>query len=232
VTGLAANRAGAGGGVLYLAAGTAWLILAGPAGPLPVYLAWLALTAGLGLFLPGLANQITLARAYLAAPALTYAVDPNRFGLLAVTVALAGATDLVDGIVARRTGSPSRLGGALDPVVDGLFFGAVAAGLAAGGAYPAWLAAVVVLRYLLPALVGAALLGLGRSPQLRHTPLGQVSTTLIAVLLGWVALWRGLGLDAGAVVTLGEVVIPLATLATFANLYWVNRQAFAGRAPG
>jgi hypothetical protein len=91
---------------------------------------------------------------------------------------------------------------------------------------------VVVLRYLLPALVGGALLGLGRSPQLRHTPLGQVSTTLIAVLLGWVALWRGLGLDAGAVVTLGEVVIPLATLATFANLYWVNRQAFAGRAPG
>jgi cardiolipin synthase len=232
VTRLTPTRAGAGGSLLYLAAGATWLILARPGGPLPPYLAWLALTAAVGLFLPGLANQVTLARAYLAAPALTYAVDPGHFGLLAVTVALAGATDLLDGMVARRTSGPSRLGGALDPIVDGLFFGSVAIGLALGGAYPAWLAAVVVLRYALPAVVGGALLELGRSPQLRHTPLGQVSTTLIAVLLGWLALWRGFGLDSRSVLTLGEVVIPMATLATFANLYWVNRQAFAGRAPG
>jgi phosphatidylglycerophosphate synthase len=232
MTRLAPTRAGAAGGLCYLAAGAAWLMVARPAGPVPLYLAWLALTAGFGLFLPGLANQLTLARAYLAAPALTYAVDSGRLGLLALTVALAGATDLVDGFAARRMGGPSRLGGALDPVVDGIFFGAVAVGLAAGGAYPAWLAAVVVLRYLLPALVGGGLLGLGRSPQLSHTPLGQVSTTLIAFLLGWVALWRGLGLDAGPVLTLAEVAIPLATLATFANLYWANRRAFAGRAAG
>ena len=37
-----------------------------------------------------------------------------------------------------------RLGGALDPVVDGIFFGAVALGLALGGAYPLWLAGLVV----------------------------------------------------------------------------------------
>jgi cardiolipin synthase len=183
--------------------------------------------AGAGLWLPGTANQVSLARAYLAAPAMTYAVDSGRLGLLAVTVALAGLSDLVDGTIARRSGEATPLGGALDPVVDGLFFGAVAVGLAVGGAYPAWLAAIVVLRYALPAAVGGILLRLGRAPGLRHTPLGQVATTMIALLLGWAALWRGLGLDAGPLVAGAEVAIPMVTLGAFANLYWVNRQAFA-----
>lgn len=210
-----------------LAADLTWLALVRPPG-LGFLAAWFAALAVLGAFLPSLANQVTLSRAHLAGPALVYSLLPSRLVELAAVVSLAGLSDVVDGAIARRLGSPTRLGGGLDPVVDGVFFGAVAIGLSLGGAYPWWLALVVVARYGLPAIVGAGLLLAGRRPKLEHTPLGQASTTLIGVLLGGLALLRGLGWPAGALLTVSEVVLPLAALATFANLFLANRTAVLG----
>jgi len=135
-----------------------------------------------------------------------------------VTVSVAALTDLVDGTLARRFGGPSRFGAGLDPVVDGVFFGAVALGLAVGGAYPFWLAAVVAVRYFGPALVGLGLILLRRLPDLRHTFFGQLSTALIAVLVGGVALLRGLGLPTSSIVLAGSLLIPLATLLAWVEL--------------
>jgi len=219
------------GGAVYLLLSALWLVLAVPPGPRFAYELWFIALVVIGSRLPGPANQVTLARAYLALPGLVYGFSAGGLGALAVTVAVASVTDLTDGTIARRFAHPSRLGGALDPVVDGIFFGAVALGLALGGAYPLWLAALVVVRYLLPALVGGLLVLAGRRPRLTHTLFGQVSTTLIAVLLGWVALFRGLGQDTSRVVTAAEIVIPLSALAVFANLAWANRGALRGVDP-
>ena len=211
-----------------LVADAAWLALVRPPG-LEVLAAWFAALLLAGAFLPGLANQVTISRAHLAGPALVYSLVPSRLLELAAVVGLAGLSDVLDGAVARRLEQRGRLGGALDPVVDGLFFGAVAIGLALGGTYPAWLALVVVARYGLPALAGGALLVAGRRPELHHTPLGQASTTLIAFLLGALALARALGWGSEGLLVVSEVVVPLAALATFANLFWANRAAIAGR---
>ena len=224
-----ATRAGLIGGTVYLLLSALWLVLAAPPGNRVLYELWFIPLIVAGLSLPGPANQVTLARAYLALPCFLYALTPGSYGLLATGVAVAGATDLLDGAVARRRGT-TQLGGALDPVVDGVFFGAVAVGLALGGAYPGWLAAVVVARYLLPALAGGALLLLGRRPDLRHTLLGQVSTVLIAGLLGLVALLRGLGQDPAFAVSAAAVAIPLAAVATFANLAWQARGSLGSEA--
>jgi phosphatidylglycerophosphate synthase len=178
---------------------------------------WLLAVALVGAFIPGEANQVSLSRAYLAGPAAAYAVG-GQFGALAVVLAIAGLSDLVDGTVARRFSHPSSLGGALDPVVDGVLMGAATLGLAVGGAFPVWLALVVIARYLVPALVGGVLLALGRRPKLQHTLTGQVSTTLIVILVGGVALFRGLGQDPDGYLTAAEVVIPVATVATWAHL--------------
>jgi phosphatidylglycerophosphate synthase len=214
-------------GACLLAGDAAWLLLAAPPGA-PLLAAWFLAAAVFGAFLPGWANQVSMARAHLAAPGLVYALSPQSFGLLALTVVLASLTDVVDGAVARRFERASSLGGALDPVVDGVFFGAVAVGLAAGGAYPGWLAAVVVLRYLIPALAGGLLLVAGRRPRLSHTPLGQVSTVLIAVLLGGVGLLRAVGRETTLLLLVSEIIIPIAALATFGNLFWANRRSMAG----
>ena len=220
---------GLAGTAVFLVADLAWLGLARPPG-LELLLFWFGLLLLAGALVPGAANQVTLARAHLAAPALVYSVDPSRLFQLAAVVSLAGLSDILDGAVARRFERPSRLGGALDPVIDGLFFGAVAIGLVIGVSYPLWLAGVVVLRYALPALVGGLLLLAGRRPALQHTPLGQASTTLIGILLGGAALLHGLGWStAGLLLPLSEVIIPLAALATFGNLFWANRQALLGR---
>jgi phosphatidylglycerophosphate synthase len=214
LVGVRPNRTGVVAGLAYLACGLAWLGFSGQ----PWWIAvWFAVVAVGGSFVPGAANHVSLARAYLAAPALAYALD-GEFGPLAVVVALAALSDLVDGTVARRSGHPSNFGGGLDPVVDGLFLGAFVIGLALGGSFPLWLALVVIARYLLPALAGGMLLALGRRPQLRHTLMGQVSTVLILLLVGGACLLRALSQDSSPLVLAAEVVIPIATAATFANL--------------
>jgi len=208
----------------YLGLGLAWVLGANPPGAADLYFLWFLIVAVAGIFVPGIANQVTLARAYLAAPALAYSVSPGHLGLLAVVLAIAGLTDLVDGTIARRFGSYSTLGGGLDPVVDGVLLGAVAVGLVGSGIIPLWLAAVIVARYLLPALGGLVLISLHRRPELRHTVSGQISTALIIVLIGGICLFRFFNQDTTNVVIGAEIVLPIATLATFVHLGWVARK--------
>jgi len=222
------NRTGVVAGVVYLVLGLVWTWLAGASW-------WAAalfvLIAVAGAFVPGAANQVSMARAYLAVPAAQYS-GHALYGPLAVVVAIAGLSDLVDGTVARRVGSPTNFGGGLDPVVDGVFLGALAFGLALGGAFPVWLALVVLARYLLPALAGVVLLAMGRRPELRHTLTGQISTTLNLTLVGGVALLRGLGVDPGNLVIGAEIVLPIATVATFVHLAIALRSRPAVAASG
>lgn len=163
------------------------------------------------------ANQVTLLRAYLAVPVFFFAVGRD-YPAVAVVVAIAGLSDLVDGTIARRLGQQSNFGGGLDPVVDGIFMGAFVVGIAISGAIPLWLALVVIARYLLPALAAGVLLLTGRQPELRHTVTGQISTVLIFVLIGGICLIRGLGQDPGKLLPAAEVVIPIATVATYVHL--------------
>jgi phosphatidylglycerophosphate synthase len=220
------NRVGVVASVIYAVLGLAWALSTGVPWP---FAAWFSIVAVGGAFVPGEANQVSLARAYLAAPALDYAAR-GTFGPLAVVVAVAGVTDLVDGTVARRFKSPTTFGGGLDPVVDGVFMAALGFGLAVGGVFPVWLAGLVALRYFGPALAGGVLLAAGRRLELRHTLTGQVSTVLNLVLLGGVALLRGLDQDPGNLVIGAEIVLPVATLATFAHLAYALRRRPAARA--
>jgi len=224
------NRAGVVFGVVYVVLGVAWVAVANPGTPF-LLVAWFVIVAAVGCFVPGIANQVSLARAHLAAPALLYSLASDRLGFLAVVLALAGLTDLVDGTIARRFDKPSMLGGGLDPVIDGILLGAVAAGLALGGIFPLWLAAVIVMRYLLPAVVALVLLSMGRRPELRHSMSGQISTALIIVLVGGICLFRFMNQDASNVVIGAEIVIPIATIATFVHLGLLARRSMKPR-PG
>ena len=207
------TRTGLAASAVWVVAGLAWALTG-----LPFWaVVWIVAVAAVGAWVPRIADQVSLARAYLAAPALYFALHQD-FGTLAVVVALAGLSDLVDGTIARRFDQPSQFGGGLDPVVDGVFTGGLVIGLAFGGTVPLWLALVIIARYLLPALAGGLLLAMGRRPELRHTLTGQVSTALILVLVGGVCLFRALQQDPGNLVPAAEVVIPVATIATFVHL--------------
>src|ERR1700694_5981139 len=126
----------------------------------------------------------------------------------------------------------ARVPASAGTVVDGVLLGGVGVGLALGGTFPLWLAAVIVARYVLPAIGGLVLISLHRRPELRHTLSGQISTALIIVLGGGICLFRFFNQDASNVVVGAEVVIPIATVATFLHLAWVARRPVAAPEPG
>src|SRR5260370_23749723 len=70
------NRLGAASGFVYVVAGAAWVWLGQPPAPAWLLVLWFVAVGLVEAFIPGEANQVTLARAYLAAPALAYSVSP------------------------------------------------------------------------------------------------------------------------------------------------------------
>ncbi len=74
-------------------------------------------------------------------------------GWAVLVLALGGVTDWLDGFLARRWHQTSRLGRLLDPIADRLYILAVLLGLAFRDIIPWWLAALVVGRDVMIALL-------------------------------------------------------------------------------
>jgi cardiolipin synthase (CMP-forming) len=64
----------------------------------------------------------------------------------ALLLAVLGATDFVDGKLARRLGQVTTLGKVLDPVADRVLLVTAALAMVVDGAVPVWLAASVLVR--------------------------------------------------------------------------------------
>src|SRR5919206_3628925 len=93
----------------------------------------------------GLANWLTVLRILLIPVFITLLVYRQRGPALAVFLA-AALTDLLDGYIARRRGSQTRLGAFLDPVADKLLLTSAFVTLTWLKVIPFWIAAVVVSR--------------------------------------------------------------------------------------
>ena len=107
-----------------------------------------------------IANGLSLARVFLG-PAVAYGLYRDVQGIGPLTLALmlaAGATDLLDGWVARKLGQTSRLGRMLDPLADKLFIGCVCISLVFLRGFPAWLVVLQGMRDLIILGVGWFLL--------------------------------------------------------------------------
>ena len=94
-----------------------------------------------------LPNAITIGRMLLAAP-LAWLILEASYGPALVVALLAGASDAVDGWLAKRFAWESWLGGVLDPVADKLMLLAAFATLTVQGEIPTWLFVLVVARDL------------------------------------------------------------------------------------
>lgn len=141
------------------------------------------------------ANFISFLRLCLVPVFFVLLLDGHN--LLATFVfALAASTDFVDGQIARRTHTVSRLGRLLDPAVDRalMVFGVV--GLLLVGRLPLWVVVLVIARDLFLLLGGAYLLGRYKA-RVAVIFAGKVATTFLFVgfaglLLNW-PLIPGLG---------------------------------------
>ncbi len=78
-----------------------------------------------------------------------------------IVLSVAGATDFVDGYVARRFNQVSTLGKLLDPTADRIVLATGVIAIAVYGAVPGWLAGVVIGREVLVSAAVLALAALG-----------------------------------------------------------------------
>ncbi len=115
-------------------------------------------------------------------------LGPHADGWAVVVLAVGGATDFLDGYLARSRHQVSRLGQMLDPIVDRTWIAATLLGLAFREVIPWWLVVVLVARDVCMFLLVPLLRTRGYTSLPVHF-LGKVATFFLlyafpAVLLG------------------------------------------------
>ena len=95
-----------------------------------------------------LADGLTVARALLGLP-LIVALSYGQGALAWVLLLIGGASDWLDGLLARRAGGGSVWGARLDPLTDKILISAPLLWLAAAGRLPLWAIWLLLARELL-----------------------------------------------------------------------------------
>lgn len=138
-----------------------------------------------------LANQLTILRILLI-PAFVLLVLYGYLGWALVTFLVAGITDALDGLIARRAGQRTSLGAWLDPMADKLllvttFVVLTLPGIPLANHIPVWLTVLVITRDII--IVGVvAIVNLALGPRtFRPSMWGKLATatyilTTIAVM--------------------------------------------------
>lgn len=156
-------------------------------------------------------NMISLVRLALV-PVFAVLIIAGEDGWALLVLAVSGASDWLDGVLARRLNQVTRLGQILDPFADRLFIFVTLIGLAWREVVPLWLVLAIVARDVLLALTVPVLARLGYGT-LEVTIVGKVATFAllyafpllllaavpgwlgaVAHVVGWAFTWWGVGL--------------------------------------
>jgi cardiolipin synthase (CMP-forming) len=132
-----------------------------------------------------LANQLTILRIVLI-PAFVLLVVYGELGDALLVFMTAGATDALDGLIARRAGQRTSLGAWLDPMADKLllvttFVVLTLPGIALTNHLPLWLTVVVISRDIVIVAV-VAVVNLAVGPRtFKPSMLGKATTAIFIV---------------------------------------------------
>jgi len=142
------------------------------------------------------ANQLTLLRLGLA-PLLVVLVLQGRMGWALGVFVVAGATDALDGLIARLGSQQTTLGAMLDPVADKVLMTSSFIALTWGGglavAIPVWLTVVILSRDAI-IIVSVAIVNLTLGRRIFYPSLlGKLCTVSQLLTVGLVLLANVLG---------------------------------------
>ena len=132
------------------------------------------------------ANVISFIRLCMAPIAFVLLVTGHDIAATAV-FAVSAATDFLDGQIARRTHTVSRVGQLLDPAVDRLLMICGVVGLLVIGRLPLWIVVVVLVRDLV-LLAGGSYLMKNYRIRVPVVYAGKVATTFLFVGLAGLML--------------------------------------------
>ena len=142
------------------------------------------------------ANQLTLLRVLLV-PAFVILIVYGYLGSALIVFGTAGLTDMLDGLLARRTGQ-SSLGAWLDPMADKLllvsaFIVLTMPGLGLANRLPIWLTILIISRDVVIVLTVAIVnLAIGRRT-FRPSVFGKIATAtyIVTVVVAMFFNYRG-----------------------------------------
>ncbi|HZK77087.1 MAG TPA: CDP-alcohol phosphatidyltransferase family protein [Candidatus Kapabacteria bacterium] len=92
-------------------------------------------------------NLISIMRAMFVLPAI-FCIVAHLYILVASIFIAAALTDVLDGIIARKTNTVSEFGKIVDPLADKIFVGFVVIAMAVYGLLPVWFLAIIIGRDL------------------------------------------------------------------------------------
>jgi cardiolipin synthase len=138
------------------------------------------------------ANQLTLGRLFLV-PVIVILVIYGYDGWAVIAFIVAGITDSLDGLIARRSGQRTELGALLDPMADKLllmstFVVLTIPGLGLANQLPVWLTLLVISRdVVIVVTVAVVNLAVGRFT-FKPSIFGKLAT-LVYVITGATTLF-------------------------------------------
>jgi cardiolipin synthase len=164
-------------------------------------------------------NAITLARMAMAAP-LAWLILAEAH-VAALTLALvAGFSDALDGLLAKRFGWQSRLGGLLDPLADKLMLLACFVALALTEALPAWVTLLVIGRDLVIVAGAVAYHNLVGPLNAAPSAISKL-TTVLQIVLVLVVLVDGLAAVALPGWSLAGLIVATAAATVASGVHYV-----------
>lgn len=120
-------------------------------------------------------NLFTMLRVAMT-PYILLELARGRYLVAGWTFGAAAFTDTLDGFVARRFNSQSRVGLYLDPIADKLLLSGIYIGLMLGHAIPAWVVVVVFARDLWILALSGVALRFTKFRELQPSAWGKAST--------------------------------------------------------
>jgi cardiolipin synthase len=161
----------------------------------------------LGLNLP---NLITLTR-LMSVPLTIWLIVSQRFGVAFWVFVGAGLSDALDGFIAKRFNSQTRLGALLDPAADKALLGSVYVALGIADQLPNWLVILVVFRDV--TIIGGFVLIQTLAAPRKFDPLyiSKLNTLMQIALVAYVLARLGLGWADGRTT---DVLVVLTALTT------------------
>jgi cardiolipin synthase (CMP-forming) len=138
-------------------------------------------------------NFITLARVFIV-PVVFWLLLSGRTQAAFILFVAAGASDAIDGFLAKRFGWQTELGAYLDPLADKLLVVSIFIALGVRGELPSWLVIAVVSRDIL--IVTAVVLSwlLGHPVRIEPLTVSKANTVAQLVLASTVLADEGFGL--------------------------------------
>jgi cardiolipin synthase (CMP-forming) len=176
-----------------------------------------------------LPNLITITRILLV-PIIVWAIAQRQMQIAFMLFLAAGASDAIDGFLAKRLGMASELGAHLDPLADKALIVSIYVSLGITDAIPRWIVILVVSRDIL--IIGGIMLAwfLDKPMTVRPLLVSKLNTAAQIVFACLVLASLGFGFDASTARTVllwTVAALTLLSVGFYVREWWRHMNAGA-----